>query len=177
MVSNPRTSPRHIKLHYQPAVTLQRPYEPAVDISGRMRLVRRRHTTVERLLCSALRRCGLRFSTHITICGCTPDIVFPLERLIVFVDGDFWHGRILLDKGRRSLLKSFNPKARKFWVLKITKNVARDRRQVQILRRNGWSVARLWEKDILKDPSRAAAAVRKRLLCRKAKLKLRSDAA
>jgi DNA mismatch endonuclease (patch repair protein) len=128
-----------------------------------MKLVRRRHTGAERQLAFALRRRGLRFSTHKIICNCTPDIIFDCERLAVFVDGDFWHGRLLLEEGRRAFLLSFRPHVRKFWVAKITRNADRDQRQTRILRRNGWGVLRLWEKDVMKNPSAVAAEVNYRL--------------
>lgn len=135
-----------------------------------MRLVKRRHTTVERRLKSALRNSRLKFSSHRLVYGCTPDIVFSFERLAVFVDGDFWHGRLLVEKGERALEQSFGSKVRKFWVAKIARNVVRDRRQVGILRRNGWSVLRLWEKDVLRDPLASAAVIGRRLRRRRAQL-------
>jgi DNA mismatch endonuclease, patch repair protein len=95
----------------------------------------------------------------------------------VFVDGDFWHGRVLVEKGRNKLIKSFKLKVRDFWAGKIIRNVERDRTQLRNLRRNGWSVLRLWEKDILGDTSIAAASIRQRLMQRRAKLRLRLNAA
>ena len=142
---------------------------PTRSISDRMRAVRRRHTAVEKKLAAALRRRGFRFSTHKSLCGCTPDIIFNLERLVVFVDGDFWHGRILVEIGQRALVRSFRVPARKFWVAKIIRNVQRDARQVRVLRRNGWAVMRLWEKDVLRDVPSAIAAISRRLHIRRAK--------
>ena len=142
-----------------------------------MRLVKRRHTFVERELANALRECGLRFSTHRSICGCAPDIVFSLDRFVVFVDGDFWHGRILIERGRRALVRTFSPHVRDFWVAKIIRNVDRDQRQCKILRRSGWSVLRLWEKDVLRNPSKAAVLIHQRVNRRRAQMKRRLDAA
>jgi DNA mismatch endonuclease (patch repair protein) len=143
---------------------------PPSEISNRMKRVRRRHTAVERKLAAALRKVDLRFLTHQPICGCTPDIVFGSERLIVFVDGDFWHGRILLESGKQALQKTFKPEGRDFWVTKICRNADRDQRQCRILRRNGWSVLRLWEKDVLRN-SAGAATVVVRSLKRRRRLK------
>ncbi len=136
-----------------------------------MKRVRRQHTAVELKLAAELRRCGLRFLTHQSICGCTPDIVFNSERMTIFVDGDFWHGRILAERGRRALMRSFKVQGRDFWVAKISRNADRDRRQSRILRRNGWSVLRLWEKDVLHSPSHAAAIVCRLLKRRRTRLK------
>lgn len=142
-----------------------------------MRLIKRRHTVVERRLATALRKCGLRFSTHRSICNCTPDIVFSSQRLVIFVDGDFWHGRTLVESGRRALVRAFKPHIRDFWVAKIIRNANRDRRQCRILRRHGWSVLRIWEKDVLRNPPEAAVVVCRLLRRRRTQLKRRLDAA
>jgi DNA mismatch endonuclease (patch repair protein) len=135
-----------------------------------MRLVRRRHTAVELQLASALRKNGLRFSTHKMMFGCTPDIIFDLERIIVFVDGDFWHGRILIERGRRALAQSFKQPIRAFWVAKIVRNAERDSNQVRMLRRNGWVVLRFWEKDVLRDIEKTTKTILRRIHQRRIRL-------
>jgi DNA mismatch endonuclease (patch repair protein) len=66
-----------------------------------------------------------------------PDFVFTEERLAVFVDGCFLHGC------PRCYIK---PKQNaKFWRDKIGGNKKRDQRVAQQLRRDGWSVCRIWE--------------------------------
>jgi DNA mismatch endonuclease (patch repair protein) len=175
MVSDARATPRCIFVYNQSILSqLSRP-TPSLEVSNRMRLVKRRHTAVERKLAYALRRAGVSFSTHGSVCGCTPDIVFGRERVVVFVDGDFWHGRILVEQGENALARSFKPSVRKFWVAKIVRNAERDSRQVRILRRNGWAVVRLWEKDVLRDVNLAVSTVGRRLWQRRTKLKLPID--
>ena len=137
-----------------------------------MRLVRRRHTSAERRLASALRKSGLVFKTHKLVFGCTPDILFVKTRVAVFVDGDFWHGRLLIDRGHRALARSFRVEVREFWVAKIERNARRDARQARQLRRNGWAVVRLWEKDVLRDVGGAVLAISRRVHTRRIKLKL-----
>lgn len=69
-----------------------------------------------------------------------PDFVFPTERVVVFVDGCFWHG---------CPLHATQPKDnRAFWWHKIRTNQARDRRVHRALRARGWKVLRLWEHDL-----------------------------
>lgn len=66
-----------------------------------------------------------------------PDFVFPRERVVVFVDGCFWHG---------CPVHCRRPKDNAvFWRTKIEANQARDRRVHRALRRAGWSVLRVWE--------------------------------
>ena len=135
-------------------------------VSARMRAVRRHGTTCEAALESALVDAELSFLRQVALLDCTVDFAFPDERLIVFVDGDFWHGRVLIERGQRSLSRSLKCDNREFWISKIVRNVERDRRQTARFRRHGWSVIRLWERDLLRDPSRAVRLLIARLKTR-----------
>jgi DNA mismatch endonuclease (patch repair protein) len=66
-----------------------------------------------------------------------PDFVFPIRRLVVFVDGCFWHG---CPKCQR--IPSSNVP---YWDRKIERNRIRDRAVNTSLRRSGWRVLRIWE--------------------------------
>jgi DNA mismatch endonuclease, patch repair protein len=46
-----------------------------------------------------------------------------------------------------------------WWVSKIERNMARDREVTERLKRDGWTVVRLWEHDVLADPNGAARKV------------------
>ena len=48
--------------------------------------------SLEKLVQRELRARGLRFRCHVRTLPGRPDIVFPRERVALFVDGDFWHG-------------------------------------------------------------------------------------
>ena len=66
-----------------------------------------------------------------------PDFVFRKERVVLFVDGCFWHG---------CPIHGTRPKDnRAFWRKKITANQTRDRRVHRALRTAGWKVLRIWE--------------------------------
>jgi DNA mismatch endonuclease (patch repair protein) len=112
---------------------------------------RQADTAPELAVRSALHRRGLRFWKHrAPIAGlrCKADVVFPRYRVAVFIDGCFWHGCSL----HRSI-----PKAnREWWREKIARNVARDRRNDELLKARGWMVVRVWEHD---DPARAAERI------------------
>ena len=113
--------------------------------------VRGTNTRVERLLRSRLHKLGLRFRKNLTtVFGC-PDIVFPAKRLAIFVDGDYWHGRILVDAGIEALRSSLKTSNREFWVRKIQSNVERDRKVNGELERAGWRVLRFWETDVKRE--------------------------
>jgi len=71
-----------------------------------------------------------------------PDFVFTKGKLVVFVDGCFWHGHTCL-KPRDSLKRGF-------WKEKIERNIERGKLVNKILRKDGWKVIRIWECEIEK---------------------------
>src|SRR5829696_7578499 len=113
------------------------------------------NTTCERVLRSELWRLGLRFRKNVNSLPGKPDIVFTRKRLAVFCDGDFWHGRDW--KTRRKKLSNGSNAC--YWVKKIQQNINRDQANIEQLEARGWIVLRLWETDILKDPTMAARQV------------------
>lgn len=89
------------------------------------------------------------------------DLVFVRERIAVFVDGCFWHGCPKhVSRPRRN---------GGWWREKIAANAARDRSTTRLLRRNGWSVIRVWAHEA---PERAAGRVRRTLLRRRTLLEM-----
>ncbi len=71
-----------------------------------------------------------------------PDFVFPLLKLVVFVDGCFWHGC-----PRHATRPKTNAA---FWRKKIAANQARDRLVNRTLRSLGWRVLRVWEHELVR---------------------------
>lgn len=84
-----------------------------------------------------------------------PDIVFPSARVIIFCDGDFWHGRRWASLSRK--LRSGTNGV--YWLSKIKANRARDRRTNHLLAMAGWTVYRVWESDIRLDVERVAGEI------------------
>lgn len=73
-----------------------------------------------------------------------PDFFFPEYRILVFVDGCFWHAC--------PFCKRRIPTARnEFWRIKIDGNRRRDNRQRRTLREQGYHVLRVWEHEVKKD--------------------------
>jgi DNA mismatch endonuclease (patch repair protein) len=85
-----------------------------------------------------------------------PDFVFAKARLAVFVDGDFWHGR---DWASRKAKLHMGANA-DYWIEKIEGNIARDRRNRAVLRRQGWRVLRCWESAVIRSPEACGRRVR-----------------
>jgi len=69
-----------------------------------------------------------------------PDLVFEAAKLVVFLDGCYWHG----------CPKCYRPPTSNtsYWYEKFQRNKARDRRVGRLLRREGWRVVRIWEHEI-----------------------------
>lgn len=117
--------------------------------------VPRTQTRCERLLRRELLLLGYRPRYNAAELLGKPDIVLVQERVLIFCDGDFWHGRhwgARRDKVRRGA----NPS---YWVKKIETNMARDAKHTRRLRRFGWSVLRVWESDILTSATRVARRI------------------
>jgi DNA mismatch endonuclease (patch repair protein) len=107
-----------------------------------MRSIPNKNTSPELKLRKALHALGLRYSLHCRKILGKPDIVFARQKVVVFVDGDWWHGR------------NFERDSHKypdFWQDKIYKTIQRDKVVSNQLRKDGWLVLRFWQKEIDKD--------------------------
>lgn len=69
-----------------------------------------------------------------------PDFGNKTRKIALFIDGDFWHGRMKLPKSNRA-----------FWKEKFRKNRLRDKRVNKRLSLDGWRVIRLWESELKTD--------------------------
>lgn len=120
---------------------------------------KKRDTKPELLLRRACWARGLRYRVDDRGLPGRPDLVFKKARLLVFVDGDFWHGRNLEARVAR-LEKGHNAN---YWVAKVTANVARDQRNNLYLRENGWRVLRFWEGEVIADVEAVAEKIARAL--------------
>ena len=73
-----------------------------------------------------------------------PDFVFPKKKLVIFIDGDFWHGY--------NWKKLHKVPPRRYWQAKISRTIARDKDYTKQLKRAGWKVLRFWEHEIIINP-------------------------
>src|SRR5262249_51286489 len=104
----------------------------------------------ERALRSELHRRGLRFVIDRTVDGTRrrADIVFRGPRIVVYVDGCYWHS---------CPTHGTTPKEnREWWKEKFEANRRRDADTDARLTQAGWRVLRFWEHD---DPATAAEKV------------------
>jgi DNA mismatch endonuclease (patch repair protein) len=116
-----------------------------------MQANRSRDTSVEVAVRRAVHARGLRYKKHrrpLPGVRCEPDIVFPAQKIAVFVDGCWWHG---------CPQHWSPPKAnREWWTHKIDITMRRDRLNDAAFRAAGWTVVRIWEHE---EPISAAERI------------------
>jgi DNA mismatch endonuclease (patch repair protein) len=82
---------------------------------------------------------GYRYRLHRRdLPGC-PDMIFPGQKKVIFVNGCYWH-RHNCKKGR-----SMPETRQNFWQLKFKRTVERDKRNLRKLRSVGWKILIVWE--------------------------------
>ena len=101
----------------------------------------KKDTSIEIILRRALFKRGVRYRKNVKSILGTPDIAIKKYRLLVFCDGDFWHGKDF----HRVKTHEY------YWNEKIKRNRERDLEYTIRLRDDGWTVLRFWESDIRKD--------------------------
>ena len=122
----------------------------------RMKRQRRRDTDAELHVRRRLHSMGLRYRVDFgpePSLPCRGDIVFTRSKIVIFIDGCFWHG---------CPVHATNPKSNSaWWREKLTQNAARDQRNTAALRDMGWRVLRFWEHEDPEDISTHIVAVLK----------------
>lgn len=82
---------------------------------------------------------GFRYSVHSKAYPGKPDLVLRKHKAVIFVHGCFWH------RHKNCKLAS-NPKSRvEFWTEKFQKNTNRDKSNYDLLLKDRWRVAIVWE--------------------------------
>ncbi|MDX3657598.1 very short patch repair endonuclease [Streptomyces sp. ID05-26A] len=112
----------------------------SVEVRAAMRGNRAKDTGPEMALRRLLHQRGLRYRVDarpIAEVRRRADVVFPGDRVAVFVDGCFWHG---CPEHHRPATKNAD-----FWREKINGNRSRDVETNKILQAAGWAVIRVWE--------------------------------
>lgn len=129
---------------------------PATSVSSRVRRVmqgnRSRDTKPEMAVRRAAHALGLRYRVNarpLSSARRTADMLFPRERIAVFVDGCFWHGCPLHHVASKSRVE--------YWEPKIEANRLRDADTDRKLMAAGWTSFRVWSHE---DPTEVAARLR-----------------
>jgi DNA mismatch endonuclease, patch repair protein len=108
--------------------------------SRTMSRIRKTDTKAELIIRRLVFARGLRYRKYSSHLPGKPDLVFASARVVVFVDGDFWHGWRFEEW--ESMLSS------PYWKAKIRRNRERDAEHRACLEAAGWTVLRIWEHEV-----------------------------
>jgi DNA mismatch endonuclease, patch repair protein len=139
----------------------KKPYKPRDPslTSSMMSQVKGKNNKAEIALRKELWKRGYRYRLYDPRLPGKPDLVFSGCKVVVFIDGDFWHGRALIEQGEEALLQAIRTERNKWWLEKLSKTVERDKKVTQELKDNDWKVIRLWESQVKADVKIAADRV------------------
>jgi DNA mismatch endonuclease (patch repair protein) len=110
-----------------------------------MSRIKGKNTKPERLLKKALWHSGIRHKSNKQKLPGKPDISLIKYKLVIFVDGAFWHGHDW--ENRKSAIKSNQD----FWIPKIERNRQRDREINAHYQSKGWTVLRFWDFEVKQE--------------------------
>ena len=109
-----------------------------------MQNIKSKDTKIEVQLRKALWAKGYRYRKNDKKLPGKPDIVLGKYKIVIFCDSEFFHGKDW-EVLKPRLEKGTNPE---YWVKKIENNRRRDDEINKELTFEGWTVIRLWGKDI-----------------------------
>lgn len=108
--------------------------------------IKGKDTAIEIKLRKALWNKGYRYRKNYKELPGSPDIVLMKYKIVIFCDGEFFHGKDW-ERLRERLKNSNNSQ---FWISKISRNIDRDDEINKKLTAMGWTVLRFWGEDIKK---------------------------
>ena len=130
-------------------------YDSTPETRERMSKVKLKNGIAEQLLAKELWARGIRYRKNYRKLPGSPDIAITKYKIAIFVDGEFWHGYDWENKKHK--IKS----NKEYWIEKIEENIARDKRNDDLLMQQGWVFIHFWEKEVKKDVSACADLVMK----------------
>lgn len=130
-------------------------FETTKERSDLMRKIKAKNTTPEIILRKALWSERIRYRKENKGITGNPDIAIKKYKLAIFIDGEFWHGYNWQEKKKKIKIN------REYWIKKIERNIARDKKNNQLLKEQDWIVLRFWEHEIKKDLDNCVDKVKK----------------
>lgn len=122
-----------------------------------MSSIKSKNTKPEVAVRALLHRLGFRFRLHSKLFPGKPDIILPKYKTVIFVHGCFWHRH---KKCKIATVPSSNVD---FWNEKFSRNVARDKKNLRAIRREGWKALTVWECE-LKNTDKLLQRLRKSIV-------------
>lgn len=114
--------------------------------SRNMSHIRSKDTSIELKVRKYLFSLGYRYRVNYKDLPGKPDMVFTKKKIAIFIHGCYWHGHNC--KSRYSHISKSNTD---YWNEKIKRNQERDKRNIELLEKDGWKVIVLWECEIKED--------------------------
>lgn len=103
-----------------------------------MSKVHGKNTGPELIVRRLLHLSGYRYRLHQKNLPGSPDIVFASRKKVIFIHGCFWHRH-------QGCKMTTTPSTRKkFWQSKFEANIARDAKNIQVLKELGWKSYIVW---------------------------------
>jgi len=112
--------------------------------------IRSSDTKPEIFFRKALWKWGIRYRKNVRSLYGTPDIAVKKYKIVIFIDGDFWHGNDWEKKhflSQEALLLSYSD----YWQKKIKRNIARDIEVNNHYKKIGWTILRFWASETEKN--------------------------
>lgn len=113
--------------------------------SKNMAAIKGKDTKPEIIVRRYLHKLGYRFRLHRKDLPGKPDITLPRFKTVIFVHGCFWHRH---EQCANSVMPTSNVA---FWRKKLDGNVVRDKKNVELLKEQGWKVLVIWECEVQSD--------------------------
>ena len=118
-----------------------------------MSQIRSKNTRPEIAVRKILRSLKQRYRSHVSRLPGNPDIVIPRKRIVIFINGCFWHQH----KGcKRKTMPKVNLR---YWKDKLKNNVKRQTDIIKELRYNKWRVLIIWECEV-KDAAKLSKKIK-----------------
>lgn len=118
-----------------------------------MSKIKGKDTKPEILFRKELWKAGLRYRKHNKKLPGNPDIVNKKQKLVIFIDGAFWHGYNWSEKKKKIKTN------REFWIAKIERNMQRDQENNLKLEKLGYKVFRFWEHEVKKESQKCIKSI------------------
>ncbi|RDI05346.1 very short patch repair endonuclease [Flavobacterium sp. AG291] len=128
-------------------------FETTLARSKQMSKIKCKNTKPEMSLRKALWKLGIRYRLNVSKLPGKPDIVIERKKIVIFLDGEFWHG---FDwENKKDKIKA----NRDYWIPKIEKNMMRDFENNKNLELKGYKVLRFWAQEIHKNLPKCVSLV------------------
>jgi len=124
--------------------------------SSIMSRIRSKNTNPEIVVRKALWKNKLRYRLHDKSIPGTPDISIKSKKIVIFIDGCFWHGCPICYVAPKSNTK--------YWKKKMLYNQKRRKVVKEKLRKDNWTIMEFWECQVTSSLKKIVSTIQKTLV-------------